>query len=68
MGDPHAGVMSDGVMEGRGKRGGVRVIYFWANAKDQLLMLYIYSKHEQDDLTPEQLKILRKIIEEEYHG
>ncbi len=55
-------------MQGRGKQGGVRIIYFWASMKDQLLMLFIYSKHEQDDLTPEQLKILRKIIEEEYHG
>ncbi len=29
-------------------------------------MLFIYAKNEQEDLTPEQLNILRKIVEEEY--
>ena len=52
--------------EGRGKRGGVRAIYFWAVQSEQLLMLLIYSKSERDDLTPGQLKTLRRIIEEEY--
>ena len=42
------------------------MIYYWAVAQDQILMLIIYAKNEQDDLTPDQLKILRKIIEEEY--
>jgi hypothetical protein len=51
---------------GRGKRGGIRVIYYWAVKPDQVLLLYAYAKNEQDDLTPEQLKILRKIIEQEY--
>jgi len=53
-------------LEDRGKRGGVRTIYYWAVAQDQILMLMIYAKNEQDDLTPDQLKILRRIIEEEY--
>lgn len=51
---------------GKGKRGGSRAIYYWAVNEDQLLMLLIYSKSEQDDLTPNQLKVLRKIVEEEY--
>lgn len=51
---------------GRGKRGGVRMIYYWAVAYDKILMLFMYAKNEQDDLTPEQLKVLRRIIEEEY--
>lgn len=51
---------------GRGKRGGVRVIYFWAVTQNRLLMLLIYPKSEQDNLTREQLKILRRIVEEEY--
>jgi len=29
-------------------------------------MLLIYEKHEQDDLTADQLKVLRKIVEEEH--
>ncbi len=53
-------------IKGRGKRGGVRVIYYWAVKQAQLLMLFIYPKSERDDLSPDQLKTLRKIIEEEY--
>ena len=53
-------------ISGRGKRGGVRVIYYWAVHRDILFMLLIYSKNEQDDLTPEQLKILKRLIEEEF--
>ncbi len=51
---------------GRGKRGGVRVIYYWAVSSDQLLLLLIYGKSERDDLTSDQVKTLRKIVEEEY--
>jgi len=29
-------------------------------------MLLMYAKSEQDDLTPAQLKILKKIVKEEY--
>lgn len=50
----------------KGKRGGTRVIYYWAVIRNQILLLMIYSKNEQDNLTPTQVNILRKIIEEEY--
>jgi hypothetical protein len=53
-------------IRGRGKRGGVRVIYYWAVVHDKILMLFMYAKNEQDDLTPDQLKVLRTIVEEEY--
>lgn len=53
-------------VRGKGKRGGVRVIYYWAVAQDRLLMLLIYAKSEQEDLSPDQLKILKQIVEEEY--
>lgn len=53
-------------LPGRGKRGGVRTIYYWAVANDQILMLLMYAKNERDDLTPTQLKVLRKMVEEEY--
>lgn len=53
-------------MPGRGKRGGVRVIYYWAVKQDHLLMLLMYPKNVQDDLTPAQLKMLRQIVEREY--
>ena len=53
-------------LAGRGKRSGVRTIYYWAVLDNQILMLLMYAKNEQDDLTREQLKVLRQIIEEEY--
>jgi mRNA-degrading endonuclease RelE of RelBE toxin-antitoxin system len=48
---------------GRGKSGGVRVIYYWFPQKEVILMLFIYPKSEQDDLTSKQLKTLKNIIE-----
>ena len=53
-------------LPGRGKRGGVRVIYYWAVQREQILMLFMYGKAERDDLSSAQLKTLRQIIEEEY--
>ena len=53
-------------MSGRGKRGGVRGIYYWAVQQERLLMLLLYAKSERDDLSPEQLRLLRQIVEEEY--
>lgn len=51
-------------VSGRGKRGGVRVIYYWASHLDRLLMLMIYAKSEQADLTADQRKILKHIMED----
>ena len=51
---------------GRGKRGGVRVIYYWLGSEEIILMLLIYSKKERDDLTPKQLKTLRNLVESEF--
>lgn len=51
---------------GRGKRGGVRVIYYWDAPSETFFMLYLYAKNEQGDLTAVQLKVLRRIVEEEF--
>ena len=51
---------------GRGKRGGVRIIYYWAPARETVLMLLMYGKNEQDDLTAGQLRILKRLTEEEF--
>ena len=48
---------------GRGKRGGSRIIYYW-DFGDTILMLYLYRKNEQSDLSAEQLKTIRAIVEE----
>ncbi len=53
-------------VSGRGKRGGARVIYYWATEQECILMLLIYAKNESDDLTRDQIKTLRYIVEREY--
>jgi len=52
--------------KGHGKSGGARVIYYWAVSSEEILLLFIYAKNEQDDLSKEQLRRLRRIVEEEY--
>ena len=54
-------------LEGKGKSGGVRVIYYWVSDNDQIRMLYIYLKSKQANLTAEQITILRKIVERWSH-
>lgn len=51
---------------GRGKRGGLRVIYYWHVPGSSILFLLAYPKNEQDNLTTAQLKFLRSIIETEF--
>ena len=52
--------------QGQGKRGGVRVIYYWAVSQEHLLMLLIYPKNVQDNLSPAQLNALRQVVEDKY--
>ena len=49
---------------GSGKRGGLRLIYFWDVPEDTIYMLLIYKKSKQEDLTQSQLKILRNLVKE----
>ncbi len=48
-----------------GKRGGLRIIYYWLKPDQTIYMLFVYKKSESEDLTKKQLKILRRHIEEE---
>lgn len=50
---------------GRGKSGGTRIIYYWLKEKEIILLLLIYKKNEIDDLTTQQIKILKSIVEKE---
>ena len=52
-------------ISGRGKSGGVRIIYYWMKDKKIILMLLVYPKNEQDNITPSQMKILKSIVEKE---
>jgi len=51
---------------GRGKRGGIRVIYYWYVNEQQIYMLLAYAKNEQANLSTAQLKVLKKLVEEEF--
>jgi hypothetical protein len=53
-------------LAGKGKRGSIRMIYYWAVLQERIIMLYLYPKNVRDDMTPAQISILRRIIEEEY--
>ena len=50
---------------GKGKRGGLRVIYYWVTADHKIYLLYAYSKSKQEDLTPDQIKVFKRLIEED---
>lgn len=49
-----------------GKRGGLRVIYYWAPGEEVFYMVYAYTKTEQGDLTPTQTRQLSRVVREEF--
>ena len=49
---------------GRGKRGGARVIYYWAVSREKIFMLDIYAKNEKEELTQTEIKELRRFVKE----
>ena len=51
---------------GKGKRGGVRVIYYWYRRDEVIYMLLAYSKEQRDDLTAAQKRVLKQMVEEEF--
>lgn len=53
-------------LPGSGKSGGLRVIYYWSPAEAAFYMLYVYSKNEQGDLTPSQVRTLHRLVKEEF--
>lgn len=48
-------------LEGRGKRGGARVIYFHHSQKLPIFLLTIYAKNQRDDLSTADLKSFRAL-------
>ena len=49
--------------KGHGKRGGARVIYYHFVSASQIALLMIYPKNEQQDLTADERKALKAVIE-----
>jgi hypothetical protein len=50
---------------GKGKRGGLRVIYYWWRAGLQFWLYTLYDKDELTDLTPQQRKALKAMLKME---
>lgn len=48
---------------GKGKSGGVRVIYFTRTAEEEVVLLLIYAKARTDNITGSRLKEIRRVIE-----
>ena len=47
---------------GRGKRGGIRTIYFYHAGPETIYMLTAYAKADRDDLTPDDKKALSRLV------
>lgn len=50
---------------GKGKSGGIRVIYYYVMGDGKIFMLVAYEKSKKDDLTQRQLATLKKLVTEE---
>jgi hypothetical protein len=50
---------------GKGKRGGLRVVYYWWDTGFQFWLFTLYDKDEMADLTPQQRKALKAMIKAE---
>jgi hypothetical protein len=49
-------------VQGRGKSGGIRVIYYWVKDNHQIFMLVAYPKTKKDNLTDKETAILREYV------
>jgi hypothetical protein len=49
------------IKEGSGKRGGVRVIYFYHDRKRPLYLLMVYAKARREDLSPDEKRMVRRL-------
>jgi mRNA-degrading endonuclease RelE of RelBE toxin-antitoxin system len=54
--------------QGRGKRGGARVIYYWHVSKRHIYLIYGYVKSKREDLTPQQVKVLAELMKDVNDG
>ena len=75
--DPEAGDVMPGLggvrklrfaPKGRGKSGGLRVIYYVLSESRPILALLIYGKNEQGDLSPAQRRVVAALTAEMKHG
>ena len=50
---------------GKGKRGGLRVIYYWWPFRRQFWLFTLYDKDEMDDLSADERKLLKAMLKRE---
>lgn len=50
--------------KGKGKRGGVRVLYYYVIARRTIYLLLAYDKSETDTISEEGKKVLRKLTKQ----
>ena len=50
---------------GKGKRGGLRVIYYWWDGRHQFWLFTLYDKDEMDDLSAKEKKLLKDMLKRE---
>jgi len=76
MSNPEAGDVIEGTgglrklrfgdaARGKGKRGGLRIIYYWWTGGLQFWLFTIYGKDEVTDLSPHQRKALKAMVKAE---
>lgn len=76
MANPEAGDVIEGTgglrklrhgdpRRGKGKRGGLRVIYYWLSAGRQFWLFTLYDKDELKDLSAEERKALKGMLKVE---
>jgi hypothetical protein len=76
MKDPEAGNVIKGTgglrkvrfadkRRGKGKRGGLRVVYYWWSSGLQFWLYTLYDKDEMADLTPKQCSALKAMLKAE---
>lgn len=50
---------------GKGKRGGLRVIYYWWDGGRQFWLFTLYDKDEMDNLSSDEKKLLKAMLKAE---
>ncbi|MDR1164242.1 MAG: type II toxin-antitoxin system RelE/ParE family toxin [Candidatus Accumulibacter sp.] len=50
---------------GKGKRGGLRIIYYWWNGYSQFWLFTLYDKDEMEDLSSDEKRALKGILKTE---
>ena len=76
MKNPEAGSVIEGtgglrklrhgdLRRGKGKRGGLRVIYYWWDGGSQFWLFTLYDKDEMVDLSAKEKKVLKEMLKAE---